>query len=434
MKKETSRAKEVRRKAREYLLGMMTYYEEPLVIERGQGATVVDIEGREYLDFFAGIVTVGLGHCHQAVTERTVEQARTLQHASTLYLTEPLVDMGERLAEITPGRLKKSFFTSSGTEANETAVLLARSHTERNEILALRQGYTGRSSLAMGLAGQSAWRLPGSDVAGIVHAPGPYCYRCPYEKTYPSCDLVCARDLEDVIQTSTSGKIAAFLAEPIQGLGGFITPPKEYFQIAVEIVRKYGGVFICDEVQTGFGRTGTKMFGIEHYGVEPEIMTVAKSLANGTPVGATIAVPEVADSLKGFTISTFGGNAVSMAAAGATLDVIIGEDLAQNAQEIGVYFREHLEGLKEKYPLIGDVRGMGLIQAIELVEDGKRPAPEATNRLFEETKKRGLLIGRGGIYRNVIRFTPPINIHKADVDQAIQILDASLDAVQTQQK
>ena len=183
----------------------------------------------------------------------------------------------------------------------------------------------------MGLAGQSAWRLPGSDVAGIVHAPGPYCYRCPYEKTYPSCDLVCARDLEDVIQTSTSGKIAAFLAEPIQGLGGFITPPKEYFQIAVEIVRKYGGVFICDEVQTGFGRTGTKMFGIEHYGVEPEIMTVAKSLANGTPVGATIAVPEVADSLKGFTISTFGGNAVSMTAAGATLDVIIGEDLAQNA-------------------------------------------------------------------------------------------------------
>ena len=171
MKKETSRAKEVRRKAREYLLGMMTYYEEPLVIERGQGATVVDIEGREYLDFFAGIVTVGLGHCHRAVTERTVEQARTLQHASTLYLTEPLVDMGERLAEITPGRLKKSFFTSSGTEANETAVLLARSHTGRNEILALRQGYTGRSSLAMGLAGQSGWRLPGSDVGGSSTRP-----------------------------------------------------------------------------------------------------------------------------------------------------------------------------------------------------------------------------------------------------------------------
>ncbi|MBI2881474.1 MAG: aspartate aminotransferase family protein [Candidatus Tectomicrobia bacterium] len=421
----------IREKAKQYLFPAVgTYYEEPLVIERGRGATVVDAEGRQYLDFFAGILTVGVGHCHPAVTKRAADQAARLQHTSTLYLTEPAVALAERLAQITPGRLLKTYFTNSGSEANETAVLAARCYTGREEVVALRHGYSGRTALAMSLTGQAPWRLTGSGLsAGVVHAANPYCYRCPYEKTYPSCDLVCARDVEQVIQTATGGRIAAFLAEPIQGVGGFIVPPREYFQVVVEIVRRYGGVFICDEVQTGFGRTGGKMFGIQHFGVEPEVMTFAKTLGNGAPIGATIAVPEVADSLKGLTISTFGGNPVSAEAARATIEVVLSEELVHNAEVVGRRVRGRLEALKERFPLVGDVRGMGLMQALELVEDGKRPAARALGRVFEETKKRGLLIGKGGFYGNVIRLAPPLNVDPSDADAAMDILEASLEAV-----
>ncbi len=430
MSDSANRSQQIREKAQKYFFpSARMYYEESLVIERGRGATVVDAEGREFLDFFGGILTVGLGHCHPKVTERLTDQAARLQHASTLYLTEPSVELAEKLPQITPGRLQKTFFTNSGSEANETAVLAARSYTGRHEVVALRGGYSGRTTLAMSLTGQSPWRQPGSGLGGgVVHVANPYCYRCPYEQTYPSCDLLCARDIEQVIQTATGGQIAAFIAEPIQGVGGFITPPKEYFQVAVEIVRRYGGIFICDEVQTAFGRTGEKMFGIQHYKVEPEVMTLAKTLGNGAPIGATVAVPEVADSLKGMTISTFGGNPVSTEAARATIDVIVSEDLVHNAQVVGQHLRGRLEALKERFPLVGDVRGMGLMQAIELVEEDKRPAAEALDRVFEETKKRGLLIGKGGIYGNVIRLTPPLNIARSDVDTAVDILEASLEA------
>ncbi|MFQ5913489.1 MAG: aspartate aminotransferase family protein [Nitrospinota bacterium] len=431
MAERANRSQEVREKSQKYLFpAARTYYEEALVIERGRGATVVDADGREYLDFFAGILTVGVGHCHPRVAERTAEQVGRLQHTSTLYLTEPAASLAERLAQVTPGRLQKTFFTNSGSEANETAVLAARTFTGSHEVLALRHGYSGRTTVAMSLGGQASWRLAGSDSgAGVVHAANYYCYRCPYEQTYPSCDLLCARDLEQVIQTSTGGRIAALVAEPIQGVGGFIVPPKEYFQVAVEIVRRYGGIFICDEVQTGFGRTGGKMFGIQHFGVEPEVMTFAKALGNGAPIGATIAVPEVADSVKGLTISTFGGNPVSAEAARATLEVIVSEELVHNAQVVGEHLRARLEALKERFPLVGDVRGMGLMLALELVGEGKRPAPEALNRLFEETKRRGLLIGKGGIFGNVVRLTPPLNVEKSDVDTAVEILEASLEAV-----
>jgi 4-aminobutyrate aminotransferase len=244
--------------------------------------------------------------------------------------------------------------------------------------------------------------------------------------------LRCARDIEELIQTSTSGRVAALLAEPIQGVGGFVTAPPEYFQVAVEIVRRYGGIFICDEVQTGFGRTGTKWFGIEHWGVEPDIITCAKGVANGTPMGVTIATPEVADSFRGLTISTFGGNPVSCAAALATISVMEEEDLKHNAQVVGDHLRDGLEALKEKYPMIGDVRGMGLIQGVELVQsrEHKEPAKQEILQLFEETRKRGLLIGKGGLYGNVIRIAPALNIGKADVDEAVRILDESFAAIQ----
>jgi len=219
----------------------------------------------------------------------------------------------------------------------------------------------------MSLTGQATWRIGGTQIAGIKHALNPYCYRCPLKLTYPDCDVACAQDIEEVIKTTTSGRIAAFLAEPIQGVGGFITPPKEYFKEIVGIIRQYGGLFIADEVQTGWGRTGGKMFGIEHWDVEPDIMTFAKGMANGVPIGATIATPEVADSMKGNTISTFGGNPVTCTAARATIEVVEEENLVDNARVMGNRLRDGLNALQQKYPLIGDVRGMGLMQGKELV-------------------------------------------------------------------
>ena len=306
-----------------------TYYEDPVVITRAEGTQVFAADGAEYLDFFGGILTVSLAHCQPDVVEAIREQVGTLGHTSTLYPTTGQLDAAETLARLTPGKLKKTFFTNSGTEADETAVMLAKMYTGSSEIIALRHGYSGRSHLNMTLTAHSNYRGLQSPVGGIKHAPAPYCYRCPMGLEYPSCDVKCATDLEELIQTTTSGNPAALLAEPIQGVGGFVTPPPEYFQIAVGIVRNYGGVFICDEVQTGFGRTGGKWFGIEHYGVEPEIMSFAKGIANGMPVGATIATDDVAAAWKGATISTFGGNPVSMAAMNATLGVMERESISR---------------------------------------------------------------------------------------------------------
>src|ERR1700704_3539297 len=312
------------------------FYKEPLVVARAKDQYVWDADGNQYLDFLGGIVTVSVGHCNDQVNARVQKQLDTLQHVSTVFATEPQAALAKRIAEITPGgALTKSFFTSSGTEANETAILAARMYTGSTEIVALRYAYHGRSSLAMGLTGQSSWRLGPVTQAGIVHAVNAYCYRCPYGLKYPDCGVRCAQDVEEVIKPPTSGRIAGFIAEPIQGVGGFVTPPKEYFPIVAGIVKKYGGVFISDEVQTAWGRTGGKWFGIEQWGVQPDIITSAKGLGNGAPIGLTIARPEVADSLKGATISTFGGNPISATAAKAVIDFIEDQKLSINAAEVG---------------------------------------------------------------------------------------------------
>jgi alanine-glyoxylate transaminase / (R)-3-amino-2-methylpropionate-pyruvate transaminase len=424
---------EILQKQEKYLSAShLLYYTEPLPLARGEGMYVWDVDGRKYLDFFGGILTVSVGHCHPHVTERMHEQIDTLVHTSTLYPNENHVALAEKLAELTPGRLQKSFFTNSGTEANETAIMLAKAHTGTQEVIALRHGYSGRSALAMNLSGQSPWRIGGTQVLGVKHALAPYCYRCPLKLTYPSCGVACAEDIEDVIRTTTSGRIAAFIAEPIQGVGGFITPPPEYFQIAVEIVRRYGGLFICDEVQTGFGRTGQHWFGIQHWGVEPEIMTMAKGIANGSPLGNTIATPEVADSLSGLTISTFGGNPVSTAASLATIEVMESEAGPSRVAEVGARLEKGLVALGAKYPLIGEVRGKGLMQGVELVldRDSKEPAPQQVAAIFESTRRRGLIIGKGGLYGNVLRISPPLIASEEDVDQALNILDHALAEVQ----
>ena len=427
-------SEEVVAKHKKFLWPAVTnYYQQPLVADRGQMQYVWDLEGRRYLDFFGGILTISVGHANPKITGKIKAQVDRLQHTSTLYPNEAIVALAEKLAQITPGALQKSFFTNSGTEANEAAILLARMATGSYDVVALRHAYSGGSSLAKSVTGQAPWRKGGVISVGIAHAINPYCYRCPLHLTYPDCGVACANDVENLIQTGTSGHIAAFIAEPIQGVGGFITPPPEYFKIVFKIVKKYGGLFIADEVQTGFGRTGKKWFGIEQWEVTPDMITCAKGMANGAPIGATVTTAELADSFQGLTISTFGGNPVTSVAARATIEVIEEENLLENAYTMGTYFRGKLEELQNKHAVIGDVRGMGLMQALELVKDRKtkEPAPEAAAQLMERTRENGLLIGKGGLYGNVIRLSPMLNIAKSDVDEAIKLLDKSLGEVRS---
>ncbi len=412
-----------------------TYYQDPLVLERGEGMHVWDDRGNRYLDCFGGVLTVSVGHANPSVVRAMTDQVNKLSHTSTLYLNKPQVDLAEKVAELTPGRLRKSFFTNSGSEADETALVLARLYTGHQEIVALRHCYSGRTMGAMSVAGHSTWRHGGTAVAGINHLVAPYCYRCPLHLAYPSCDLACAKDVEELILTATGGKIAALIAEPILGVGGFITPPKEYFKEVTSIVKRYGGIFICDEVQTGWGRTGDKWFGIEHWEVEPDVMTFAKGMANGAPIGATVTTEEIAAAQPGLSFSTFGGNPVSSMAALATIREIQERDLPHNARVVGDYLRDQLEALKEAYPhVIGDVRGMGLMQAIECVKDPKTKEPnaQAVLRIFEETKNRGVLIGRGGLYGNVIRLGPPLIATKDHIDELVGALGAGFSAVQAE--
>lgn len=403
------------------------YYREPVVIARAEGAHVFDTEGRDYVDLFGGILTVSLAHCQPEVAGSIAEQVKTLGHTSTLYPTEGQIVAAERLARLTPGKLKRTFFTNSGTEADETAVMLAKIHTGQQEFICLRHSYSGRSHLNTTMTAHQNYRVLPTQVAGIKHAPAPYCYRCPFGQSYPSCDVKCAHDLEELIQTETTGRPAAFMAEPILGVGGFIQPPPEYFQIAVGIARKYGGVFICDEVQTGFGRTGDKWFGIEHWGVEPEIMTFAKGIANGMPVGATIATDEVASSWTGASISTFGGNPVSMAATNATLEVMERESIPARSRRLGQILRDGLDALARDHAWIGEVRGLGMMQAIEVVEDptSRTPSAAKTNAFLEAAKDEGILVGKGGLYGNTLRFAPPMLIGEGELTRAIEGLGAA---------
>jgi 4-aminobutyrate aminotransferase-like enzyme len=392
---------------------------------KGEGEYVWDDAGNRYLDCFGGVLTVSVGHANPTVNAAIMEQANKIQHTSALYANENQSNLAEKLAEIAPGDLKKSFFTSSGTEADDTAVFAAKLATGRHEIVVLRHSYSGRSATALSAVGHSTWRPLPAQVAGVVHARAPYCYRCPFKLSPEHCGLECANDIEELIQTTTTGEIAAFMSEPILGVGGFIVPPKGYFERAYEIARNYGGLCISDEVQTGWGRTGDKWFGIEQWDVVPDIMTSAKGMANGVPIGWTIATPEVADKFPGLTFATFGGNPVSTAAALAVIKLIEDEDLRTNARVVGDYLRERLEELKEKHQIIGDVRGMGLMQGVELVKnrETKEPAPEALLKVFEETKRRGVLIGKGGLYGNVIRTGMMLNSTKDHVDELVAALD-----------
>lgn len=422
----TSRsASEIRASHRERMFPCVApYYSEPVVLARGKGVHVFDVEGREYLDLFAGILTTSIGHCHPEVTARVNQQMAVLGHTSTLYVTPQQLEVAERLAEISPPGLQKALFTNSGSEAVETAVMLARMYTGRDEVIALRHAYSGRTILAGNVTGQAVWRPLPSSVPWVKHALSPNCYRCPFGPPCDDCAAKYAGDLEEVILTTTNGRPAAFIAEPIQGIGGVIVPPKDYFRLAAEVIRKYGGVFIADEVQTGFGRTGGRWFGIEHWGVEPDIVVMAKGIANGFPVGATLARTDIGDAWTAKSISTYGGNPVSMAATAATLDVMMREDVPTRSQERGAQLRHGMETLALEYDWIGDVRGMGLMQGMELVEDAetKEPSPGLALAMVEAAREEGLLVGLGGLHGNVVRVGPSMLITAEEISEAVERL------------
>jgi 4-aminobutyrate aminotransferase-like enzyme len=399
------------------------YYDEPVVLAEGEGVWVKDVQGTEYLDFFAGILTTSIGHCHPAVTARVYDQMRRLGHTSTLYVTEPQVEVADRLVELAPAGLTRVAFTNSGSEAIDTAITAACLYTGRSEVVALRHAYSGRSMLAANLTAHASWRPLASSVAGIKHARAPYTYRSPLGPgaTEEENTDFFIQDLIEVIETTTTGRPAALIVEAILGVGGFIVPPRGYMARAAEVIRNYGGVFICDEVQTGFGRTGGHWFGCQHEGVDPDIMVMAKGIANGFPVGATLARDEVARAWTSLSISTYGGNPVSMAAAAATLDVMVKQDVPHRSALRGRQVRAGLEALRDQYEWIGEVRGRGLMQAMEIVGDRehREPDPARARGLLEAARAEGLLLGTGGLNGHVVRMGPSMLISEAETAEAL---------------
>jgi len=416
------------RKARYLMECQRTYYREPLTLVSGSGSYVTDDAGRRYLDFFAGIAVLLVGHSHPKVNAAVHDQIDKLTHTSTLYLTEPMLDLAERLVEAAPAGLDKVFFGNSGTEANEVAAALARHFTGAKGFIALDHAYHGRSAWTIGVSGLSAYRNFGAEPQHVAFAPNAYCYRCPLQLTYPSCGIACAKAIEGVIEAQPAGDVAAFYAETIQGVGGIITPPPEYYAIVKEILDRHGILFIADEVQTAWGRLGRNMFGISDWGVTPDIVTSAKGLGNGFPISIVIARREVADAYKGPHINTFGGNPVSARAALAALEIVEEDGLAANAQQMGAQLMDGLRELALRRPLIGEVRGRGLMIGVELVRDrvSKEPAGAATEAVVDASRDTGLLVGRGGVHGNVIRIQPPLNITSSQVDDALAMFDTAL--------
>ena len=408
---------------------------EPIAIVGGHGATLRDIEGKEYLDCYAGISVVNAGHCPPKVVKAVQDQAEKLIHYGSYVYHNPVVtELAERLASIAPKGLVKTFFGNSGAEANETAVKLAKKFTKKQEIVALECSFHGRTVGTLSITGQSKRKRydMGPYLSGVSFNTAAYCYRCPLEKEYPSCGVLCARRLEDIINYHSSDDVAALIAEPIMGEGGIIVPPPEYFKVLKKILDEHGSLLIIDEVQSGYGRTG-KMFGIEHYDVIPDIMTLGKGIAAGFPLSACIARTDVGDSLQpGDHLSTFGGNPVCCAAAIANLDIFNEEKLVEASAKKGEYLIKRFKELQEKHPIIGDVRGRGLMVGVELVKDSKTKAPgvEETTKLKEAMRKHGVLVGTGGVLACVVRFQPPLVITMKELDHAVDVMSEELQKIE----
>lgn len=404
------------------------YYKEPLQLVKSQGEYVWDSEGNRYLDAIGGIVCISAGHNHPKIKKALLEmiQGDAIQHTSTLYLNEAPVETARALLKEAPEGCDRVAFTNSGSEANELAFMAARNATGETTVINLRHSYHGGTSGTLAACGHHTWRYRAQPVAGVTSALEPNCYRCPFGKEPTSCGLECAKNVETTIQTSTNGKIAAFIAEPVMGVGGFISPPKEYFTEVTRITHEYGGKYISDEVQTGAGRCGGSFLLSRELGIDADIVTMAKGFGNGAAVGAALMKSDVAEKMAGkLYFNTFGADPFQMVQARLTMEIIEEEGLVANAREMGSLLKDGMKELSKKHALIGDVRGRGLLLGMELVKDRKTKAyaTEETVRFMEACKEGGLLVGKGGLMGNVVRVAPPISIKREQVASMLQIMD-----------
>src|SRR2546421_1520962 len=409
--------------------GIFLYYKKPLMLVEGKGQYIWDESGKRYLDGLGGIVTISVGHCHPHVVEAARKQNETLQHSTTIYLHPNIAQFAEKLASKMPGDLKVCYFLNSGSEANDLALLMARAYTGNYDVIALRNSYHGGNASGMGMTAHSTWKFNVPHSFGVHHAAVPDPYRGPHGRNDPDAGKKYAADVKQLIDFATSGQIAGFIAESIQGVGGVVVFPEGYLKHAYEHVRGAGGLCIADEVQAGFGRTGSHYWGFETQDVIPDIVTMAKGIGNGCPMGAVVTTPKIAATLsQRVHFNTFGGNPVVCAQASAVLDVIDREKLQANSLKIGNRILAGLNKLKEKHNIIGDVRGKGLLLGIELVKDrqSKEPAKEECAQVMEICKEMGLLLGKGGLWGQTIRFSPPMCVNEKDADFLLEVLDRAL--------
>jgi alanine-glyoxylate transaminase/(R)-3-amino-2-methylpropionate-pyruvate transaminase len=408
--------------------GIFLYYKQPIMIVEGAMQYVWDEKGKRYLDGLGGIVTVSVGHCHPHVISAGNKQSELYQHSTTIYLHPNVAQYAEKLASKMPGDLKMCYFVNSGSEANDLALLMARAYTGNYDIIALRNAYHGGNASGMSVTAHSTWKYNVPHSFGVHHALSPYPYRGPWGYEDPNAGKNYANDVKEVIDFATPGKVAGFIAESIQGVGGFVEFPDGYLKHTYEHVRAAGGVCIADEVQTGFGRTGTHFWGFETQGVIPDIVTMAKGIGNGCPLAAVVTTPKIAQSLTGKVhFNTFGGNPVVSAMGKAVIEVIEKDNLQANSHKIGNQILAGLKKLKDKHKIIGDVRGKGLMLGIEMVKDRttKEPASAECAAVLESAKEMGLLLGKGGLRGQTIRFAPPMCINSADANFLLEVLDAA---------
>jgi alanine-glyoxylate transaminase / (R)-3-amino-2-methylpropionate-pyruvate transaminase len=404
---------------------LVTYYKDPIMIVDGHMQYLFDETGKRYLDGFAGIVSVSAGHCHPKVMEAVNKQNARLQHTTTIYLHPNIALFAEKLSSTLPDGLDCVYFTNSGSEANDLAILMARAYTKNYDVIALRNGYHGGSQGAMGLTAHSTWKYSVPQGFGVHHSVVPDRYRGHFGYDDPESGAKYALDVKDVIERGSSGSIAAFIAEPTQGVGGVIEMPPNYLRDAYKYVRKAGGICIADEVQTGFGRTGEHFWGFESNDVVPDMVVMAKGIGNGCPLAAVVTTKEIAQSLtEAIHFNTFGGNPVSCAQGLASLEVILDNDFQGNCKRLGEKLFAGLRALKEEYSCIGDIRGKGLMVGVELVsDDAKIPATQLTADIFETCKNLGLIIGKGGFFGNVLRIKPPMCLTENDIDFMLDVFD-----------
>ncbi len=406
------------------------YYDEPIEIISGDGRRVTDAEGNTYLDFFAGILTNAIGYDVQEISDAVRAQLDSgIAHTSTLYLIRRQVELAEQIAQLSGIENAKVFFTNSGTEANEAALMLATQFRRSNQVLALRNSYHGRAFGTIGITGNRGWSASSLTPVNVSYVHGGYRYRSPF-RDLSDADYIkaCVDDLREIIETTTAGDVACMIVEPIQGVGGFATPPDGLFAAFKEVLDSYGILLISDEVQTGWGRTGEHFWGMQAHGIVPDAMTFAKGLGNGFAIGGIVARPDLMDSLNANSISTFGGNPIATSAAKATLDYLIDHDLQANAEKRGAQLADGLRGISEEHPELGDVRGKGLMLAAELVNPADRtPDPKLAAALMQQTKENGLLVGKGGLYGNVLRMAPPMTLTEEEAAEGLEILRRTFD-------